>query len=183
MWPVTRPRLQSSPTAGSTTPLRAPAWTIRAPTCAAPSPSARPRATPAPGSPPASIQHSPAGAGTWTTTPAAFDTTGVTDGLYDLRVTVTDNAGNSTISATVVNRRVDNTAPSRLAGRSGRQPARHRHAHLNRLRPGWLRRRHPHLSALSRRRRHLDDDPGRLRHDRRYGRALRPARDRHRQRR
>ena len=32
-------------------------------------------------------QHSPAGAGTWTTTPAAFDTTAVTDGLYDLRVT------------------------------------------------------------------------------------------------
>ena len=57
-------------------------------------------------------QHSPAGAGTWTTTPAAFDTTGVTDGLYDLRVIVTDNAGNSTTSATVVNRRVDNTNPT-----------------------------------------------------------------------
>ena len=57
-------------------------------------------------------QHSPAGAGTWTTTPAAFDTTGVTDGLYDLRVIVTDNAGNSTTSATVVNRRVDNDAPT-----------------------------------------------------------------------
>ena len=57
-------------------------------------------------------QHSPAGAGTWTTTPAAFDTTGVADGLYDLRVIVTDNAGNSTTSATVANRRVDNTAPA-----------------------------------------------------------------------
>ena len=57
-------------------------------------------------------QHSPAGAGTWTTTPAAFDTTGVTDGLYDLRVIVTDNAGNSTTSAAVVNRRVDNTNPT-----------------------------------------------------------------------
>ena len=57
-------------------------------------------------------QHSPAGAGTWTTTPAAFDTTAVTDGLYDLRVIVTDVAGNQTTSATVANRRVDNTAPS-----------------------------------------------------------------------
>ena len=57
-------------------------------------------------------QHSPAGAGTWTTTPAAFDTTAVTDGLYDLRVIVTDNAGNSTTSATVTNRRVDNTNPT-----------------------------------------------------------------------
>ena len=56
--------------------------------------------------------YSPAGAGTWTTTPAAFDTTTVTDGLYDLRVTVTDNAGNQTTSATVANRRVDNTDPS-----------------------------------------------------------------------
>ena len=57
-------------------------------------------------------QHSPAGAGTWTTTPAAFDTTAVTDGLYDLRVIVTDNAGNQTTSATVANRRVDNDAPT-----------------------------------------------------------------------
>ena len=56
--------------------------------------------------------YSPAGAGTWTATPAAFDTTAVTDGLYDLRVTVTDNAGNQTTSATVANRRVDNTAPA-----------------------------------------------------------------------
>ena len=57
-------------------------------------------------------EYSPAGEGTWSATPAAFDTTGVTDGLYDLRVTVTDVAGNSTISATVTNRRVDNTNPT-----------------------------------------------------------------------
>ena len=57
-------------------------------------------------------QHSPAGAGTWTTTPAAWDTTAVSDGLYDLRVIVTDNAGNSTTSVTVANRQVDNGAPT-----------------------------------------------------------------------
>jgi len=57
-------------------------------------------------------QRSPAGAGTWTSTPASWNTTGVADGLYDLRVVVTDNAGNSTTSAAVANRRVDNTKPS-----------------------------------------------------------------------
>ena len=128
-------------------------------------------------------QHSPAGAGTWTTTPAAFDTTAVTDGLYDLRVIVTDNAGNSTTSASRNQPAGRQHGSLRQSGRSGRQPERHRHPLLDRLRPGRLRYRHAHLSALSRRRRHLDDDSGRLRHDRRYGRALRPARDRHRQRR
>ena len=34
------------------------------------------------------------------------------DGLYDLRVRVTDNAGNVTTSASVDDRRVDNTAPT-----------------------------------------------------------------------
>jgi hypothetical protein len=58
------------------------------------------------------FQRSPAGAGAWTAVPASWDTTGVADGLYDLRVTVTDNAGNSAISAPVANRRVDNTKPS-----------------------------------------------------------------------
>ena len=66
------------------------------------------------------FQRSPAGAGTWTaigtdtTSPysASFDTTGVSDGLYDLRVVVTDAAGNVTNSSTVANRRVDNTAPA-----------------------------------------------------------------------
>ncbi len=127
-------------------------------------------------------QHSPAGAGTWTTTPAAFDTTGVTDGLYDLRVIVTDNAGNSTTSATVTNRRVDNTAPSASLDDPGAN-LRGTVTLSSTATDARLRCRHPHLSALPCRRRHLDDDPGRLRHDRRYGRALRPARDRHRQRR
>jgi fibronectin type 3 domain-containing protein len=68
------------------------------------------------------FQRSPAGSGTWTTydtdssgpSPygAALATTGLTDGLYDLRVLVTDLAGNSAPSATVTNVRVDNTAPS-----------------------------------------------------------------------
>jgi hypothetical protein len=66
------------------------------------------------------VQHSPAGAGTWTdictdtTSPysCSWDTTGVTDGLYDLRAITTDNAGNTTTSSTVTNRRVDNTAPT-----------------------------------------------------------------------
>jgi chitinase len=66
------------------------------------------------------VQRSPAGAGTWTdictdtTSPysCSWDTTGVSDGLYDLRAVTTDNAGNSTNSSTVTNRRVDNTAPT-----------------------------------------------------------------------
>jgi len=57
-------------------------------------------------------QRSPAGMGIWTATPASWDTTSVADGLYDLRVVVTNNAGDSTTSADVANRRVDNTAPS-----------------------------------------------------------------------
>jgi len=66
------------------------------------------------------IQRSPAGAGTWTdvctdtTSPysCSFDSTGVSDGLYDFRAISADNATNSTTSATVTNRRVDNTAPT-----------------------------------------------------------------------
>jgi chitinase len=66
------------------------------------------------------IQRSPAGAGTWTTVctdttspySCSFNTTLVTDGLYDFRAITTDNAGNTTTSTTVANRRVDNTAPT-----------------------------------------------------------------------
>jgi Bacterial Ig domain/Bacterial Ig-like domain len=57
-------------------------------------------------------QRSPAGAGTWTNISAAWNTASVADGLYDLRVRVTDNAGNVTTSASVDGRRVDNTAPT-----------------------------------------------------------------------
>ena len=58
-----------------------------------------------------SYQRSPAGAGSWKAIPASWDTTRVPDGLYDLRVVVTDAAGNSTTSA-IGDRRVDNTKPS-----------------------------------------------------------------------
>jgi hypothetical protein len=66
------------------------------------------------------IQRSPAGAGTWTdvctdtSSPygCSFDSTAVSDGLYDFRAITTDDAGNTTTSATVTNRRVDNTAPT-----------------------------------------------------------------------
>ena len=56
------------------------------------------------------FQRSPAGAGTWTATPASWDTTLVADGNYDLRVMTSDLAGNvATSSAITV--AVDNTPP------------------------------------------------------------------------
>src|SRR5687767_3827087 len=67
------------------------------------------------------FQRSPAGAGTWTNVGSAdtaspysvsFDTTAVTDGLYDVRAVATDVAGNTATSTAVGNRRIDNTAPS-----------------------------------------------------------------------
>ena len=64
------------------------------------------------GSPPAPTPTRPPAQAPGLPTPAAFDTTAVTDGLYDLRVIVTDVADNPTASATVANRRVDNTAPA-----------------------------------------------------------------------
>jgi hypothetical protein len=66
------------------------------------------------------LQYAPAGSSTWTaactdTTSAfscAFDTTAVADGLYDLRALATDVAGNTTVSAIVASRRIDNTGPT-----------------------------------------------------------------------
>lgn len=66
------------------------------------------------------IQRSPAGLNTWTTictnttSPYAcsFDTTTVSDGLYDLRAIATDNSSNSATSAVIAGRRIDNTAPA-----------------------------------------------------------------------
>jgi hypothetical protein len=69
----------------------------------------------------AQFQASPAGAGTWSNLGAAdtltpfsttWDTTGSTDALYDLRVSTSDNVGNTFTSATIANVRVDNTAPT-----------------------------------------------------------------------
>ena len=40
-------------------------------------------------------------ASSWTVTPAAWDTTATGDGLYDVRVTAYDGAGNSTVSAPI----------------------------------------------------------------------------------
>ena len=50
---------------------------------------------------------------TWATiaNPAAWDTTAVTDGIYQMQVLVTDFAGNTTTSATVANVKIDNTPP------------------------------------------------------------------------
>jgi Bacterial Ig domain/Bacterial Ig-like domain len=66
------------------------------------------------------FQYAPAGTTTWTdacsdaTTPysCSWVTTGLTDGLYDMRALATDNAGNTKASATTTNRRVDNNAPT-----------------------------------------------------------------------
>ncbi|HEY7396767.1 MAG TPA: Ig-like domain-containing protein [Gaiellaceae bacterium] len=49
--------------------------------------------------------------GVWHSTPASWDTTAVPDGTYDVRVTATDRAGNSTVSTAVTGRIVDNTRP------------------------------------------------------------------------
>jgi hypothetical protein len=66
------------------------------------------------------IQRAPTGTTTWTTIctdatspySCSWDTTGVSAGGYDLRAVATDNAGNATNSTTVVNRVVDNVAPT-----------------------------------------------------------------------
>ena len=66
------------------------------------------------------LQYRTSPAGTWTDacsdTSASYScswvTTGVADGLYDLRAIARDGAGNQTTSATVASRRVDNTAPA-----------------------------------------------------------------------
>jgi hypothetical protein len=59
-----------------------------------------------------SVDYEVSSGGGWTPVPDNWSTTSMPDGLYDLRVTATDRAGNSTTSSTVSGRRVDNTPPS-----------------------------------------------------------------------
>jgi hypothetical protein len=66
------------------------------------------------------VEYAPTGTTTWatactdTTAPysCTWATTGVADGVYDLRSVATDLAGNTLASATVASRRVDNNAPT-----------------------------------------------------------------------
>lgn len=66
------------------------------------------------------FQYAPAGTSSWTdacvaTTPSyscSWNTTGASDALYDMRALATDRAGNTTASATVTSRRVDNNGPT-----------------------------------------------------------------------
>ena len=66
-------------------------------------------------------------------TSCSFDTTSVSDGLYDFRATAHNDAGGSATSSVVANRRVDNTDPdgghvrSRHAAPRHGRPRRHRH--------------------------------------------------------
>ena len=96
------------------------------------------------------IQRAPTGTGvdicTDATSPysCSWDTTSWPNGGYDLRAVATDNAGNVTYSTTLVNRVVDNTAPTasdvQTTNVGGRHPGpagerRHGHLHLQRADP------------------------------------------------
>ena len=66
------------------------------------------------------LQYRPSGGGSWTTICTAassivtcsWNTAALADGLYDLRTTSTDVAGNAGTSPSVTNRRLDNIAPT-----------------------------------------------------------------------
>ena len=76
------------------------------------------------------FQRAPAGGSTWTTIgsdssspyAASWDTTGVADGLYDVRAVATDTAGNTNADL-VASRRVDNTAPNTTIDSSPADPS------------------------------------------------------------
>jgi len=67
------------------------------------------------------FQRSPAGAGTWTSQAASFDTTGAADGQYDIRVVTTDNAATFSLRP---RSRCASTTRSRLAPSPPRPPLR-----------------------------------------------------------
>ena len=78
------------------------------------------------------FERAPAGGSTWTQIGAPdttfpysvnWNTTLVADSLYDLRAIATDNAGNTTTSSVVANRRVDNTAPDTTIDASPANPS------------------------------------------------------------
>ncbi len=68
-------------------------------------------------------QYKPSSVSTWTTAcsssslpfSCSFDTSSLTDGLYDFQAIATDRVGRTGTSAAVTSRRVDNTAPSSVA--------------------------------------------------------------------
>jgi chitinase len=68
----------------------------------------------------ATLQYRPSGGGTWTdictqassVVTCSWNTASLADGLYDLRTTATDVAGNTGTSPIVSNRRLDNVAPT-----------------------------------------------------------------------
>ena len=107
------------------------------------------------------FQRSPAGAGTWTdisvdSTPpynATLDTTGLADGLYDLRVFTTDSAGNAEATPATVQVRVDNTLPTGTVTVPGRHGRDSRHGRADEQLGGRRRlgRRHRPVPALARR--------------------------------
>ena len=142
-----------------------------------PSPSsARPRA-PAPGRTSRSTRRRP--------TPARFDTTGLADGLYDLRVFTTDAAGNAEAAPATIQVRIDNTLPTGAvtapaAGANVRGTSR-AHQQLRRRRLG---RRRPSQFQRSPAGAGTWTNQGRqLRHHHRRRRPLRPPRRHDRQRR
>ncbi len=82
--------------------------------------STNPAGTTDPGADPSGIvstayEISPAGANTWSAVAATWNTTGVADGVYDIRALVTDAAGNVSDPSVVGSKRVDNTAPTTAA--------------------------------------------------------------------